>query len=145
MRKNAIAPMLITVSTSVSHAQDEAEWVSIDGPDEVRELLSGKFLEGEYWADYYREDGAMAYINKVYDSVVVRKWVVDDDGKVCTYIYVKPDKLVDCDSRYWRSVQNPELIRIKRESTGHNSQARLTTDPDRKLIDAINKTAGPLN
>lgn len=131
----------LTVSTSTI----AEEWISIDNGDELRRVLSGKSLDGGEFADYYRSDGAMGYINREYGTIVVRKWVVSDDGELCTYIYVMPEKLVEC-ARFERSGIDQDLYRMTIISRGGNKmQARLTDTPEQTLIDAVNNVAGPVN
>jgi len=118
------------------------EWISIDNGDELLQVLSGKGLDGGEFADYYRSDGAMGYINREYGTIVVRKWVVSDDGELCYYIYVMPEKLVDC-VRFERSGIDHDLYRMTIISRGgFKMQARLTDAPEQALIDAIDNVAG---
>ena len=46
---------------SISGAVGETEWVSVTDPQEVKELVSGKAIDGKYWTHFYRTDGNMAY------------------------------------------------------------------------------------
>lgn len=125
-----------------SIAQSSEDWVPIKEKAELQNLLSGKGLEGLDYYDYYRSDGAMGYFNKSTETVIVRKWVVDHGGTVCTYIYVKPDRLVDC-ATFARSSADPELVRMTILDRGDVYHLKISAEPPPKLIDAINKTAGP--
>ena len=125
-------------------AQAQEEWKPIKDAAELRRVVSGNSFDGEFFWDYYRSDGAMAYYNKQYDSVVIRKWVIRDDAKLCTYIYVKPDKLVEC-TTFERSSQNPDVYRVQIDR-GYSVQMKLSKEPPwAMLVDAINDKAGPAN
>ena len=54
----AVAGILVG---SISGAVGETEWVSVTDPQEVKELVSGKAIDGKYWTHFYRTDGNMAY------------------------------------------------------------------------------------
>ena len=123
-------------------AQSSQDWIRVTDATELRNLLSGKVLYSPDFALYYRSDGAMGFWNKNFNSVTVRKWVVDGDGKVCTYIYVTPDKLVSC-TMFARSTSDPSLVRITIVDRGYSMQSRLSSEPPKTLIDAVNNTAGP--
>ena len=124
------------------HAQGSGDWIAISDPAELKAFLSGKSLADDHIADYYRADGAMGYFNKEYKTVVVRKWVVGDDGLVCTYIYVKPDKLVDC-TRYFRSASDPDLFKMLFTETGSSAMVKIDDPPLQILIDEVTAKAGP--
>ena len=140
----ALFSVLAVAEATHQNAQAQEEWKPINDAAELRRIVSGNSFDGEFFWDYYRSDGAMAYYNKQYDSVVVRKWVVGDDAKLCTYIYVKPDKLVEC-TTFERSAQDPDVYRVLIDR-GYSVQMKLSKEPPRaKLVDAINDKAGPAN
>ena len=123
-------------------AGETQEWVAVNDPDEMRQLLSGSSLDGTDFTDFYRSDGVMGYHNKNSDTTVVRKWTVQTDGEICMYIYVKPDKLIGC-SRLDRSATDPELFRITNLGRGYSMQGRLTNVVPQTLVDIVNQTAKP--
>jgi len=46
------------LSSSPVHAQ---VWTQIEDPDQVRQLISEKTMDGKYWKYYFRSDGKLAY------------------------------------------------------------------------------------
>ena len=140
----ALLSVLAVAEATHQNAQAQEEWEPINDPAELRQIVSGNSFDGEFFWDYYRSDGAMAYYNKQYDSVVVRKWVIGDDAKLCTYIYAMPDKLVEC-TTFERSAQNPDVYRVLIDR-GYSVQMKLSKEPPRaRLVDAVNDKAGPAN
>jgi hypothetical protein len=138
-----VLAVALTASRASVYAEDSQEWTAMDDPDALKQVLDDKGLDGKDFADYYRPDGAMGYYNKTFGTTVVRKWVIADDGEICTYIYVKPDKLVEC-FRLEKLAVDPNLIRMTISERGYSVQARLTSAPMPELVDAVNKTAGPI-
>ena len=136
--------LLLSAGIAIPISAIAQDWEPINNPDELRQLLNGKGLDGEDFADYYRADGAMGYFNKQYSTTVIRKWVVGENGEICMYIFVKPDKLVSCQT-VERSAVDSDLIRLTISGRGYSVQARLTNTPLQDLVDAVTKTAGPSN
>ena len=132
---------LMSVASMPNNAED---WIPIDSGEELTQMLSGVTFDHPQYVDHYRRDGVMAYYNKVYDSIAVRKWVVDDSGKVCTFIYVVPDKLVDC-YLFSKSASEAGLVRMTMFERGDSYKMRITDATDPKIIQAINDVAGPEN
>jgi hypothetical protein len=132
---------LMSVASMPNNAED---WIPIDNGEELTQMLSGVTLEHPDYVDYYRSDGVMAYYNKLSNSIAVRKWMVDENGKVCAYIYVVPDKLVDC-YVFSKSASEPGLVRMTNPERGDSYKVRITDATVPKVIDAINEVAGPEN
>jgi len=137
---SAIA-LLFAIQPVPTHAQESQDWIQITDPAELTSFLSGKSLGNEEYTDFYRSDGAMAYHNRDYDTIVVRKWVVKDNGQVCTYIYVKPDKLVEC-TTFARSIEHPDRYQMVFLGKNFVAKGQFYEEPPQLLVDAVNEKAG---
>lgn len=133
---------LILLSFSHSSVLASDDWKLLQNKSILKELLSGKGLDGTDFADFYRKDGVMGYYNKAYDSTVVRIWKIKDGGEICTYIYVKPDRLVECYTLA-QSSADPKLLQMTILDRGYKVQARLVTQPLQSLVDKVNSTVTP--
>lgn len=124
-----------------TRAQQSGDWQPA-GAAELQQALSGRGLDAPDFADYYRSDGAMGYYNKAFGTVVVRKWEVQEDGEICTYIYVKPDRLVECYTME-TSTSSPDLYRLTITDRGYSVTATLVDEILPELVVAVEETAGP--
>lgn len=113
------------------------EWEKITNPEELRELLSGKEMDGKYWVYYFRPDGKMAYL--VYDFMSVREWAIKDNGDLCLNVYSMPDRIIDCFTIDQTS-SDPKQHRI----TGKTGVFIIKfTEPSERLVNAVMEKAGP--
>ena len=124
---------------SVSSAQAETQWVAVTDPDEVRELVNGRTLVSTYWKYYYRSDGNMAYYDPRISTMTIRKWNIDDKGRVCSAVYSKPDRVIDC-LTIQRASDDPTSYQMKYNS-GLN-KFEFFDEPPENMSSALNKTAG---
>jgi hypothetical protein len=133
--------LFVVIVSLVASAQAETEWVAITEPDEVRELVNEKTLDGKYWKYYYRNDGNMAYYYPSTNSMTVRKWYIDDKGKVCSAIYSKPDRVIDCVT-IQRASDDPTSYRMK--GNFGLTKFEIFDEPPENMSSALSKTAGPV-
>ena len=126
-----------TGALSSSAATGSDKWVDIDDPAEIRELITGRGLDGKYWKYYFRADGIMAYSRNDFPSV--REWSITDDGRLCYAVYSLPDRIISCD-RIQRSRQLPTEYRFTTETGDFPIEF---SDPAQDLIDAVTERAGP--
>ena len=131
--------LLVVFSVWTVAAQIELEWTAITDPVELQELVSGKAIDGKYWMHYYRDDGNMAYYYPETDAMSVRKWEIDDDGKLCMAVYSKPDRIIDC-VIFQQALGEPTRFRTK-WSSGVNA-FEFFDEPPEKLSNALNDIAG---
>ncbi len=131
--------VVTTFAGSLSSAPGDTtdDWITIDNPDEIRELISGRALDGEYWKFYFRADGVMGYSKNNFPSV--RGWSITEDGKLCYSVYSMPDRIIDCD-RIQRTQSSPATYRFKSET--REFPIRFSA-PAQDLIDAVAQRAGP--
>jgi hypothetical protein len=128
----------LAVGTSASSlGDDDGEWVTIDNPVEIRELISGRALDGEYWKFYFRADGVMGYTKNNFPSV--RGWTITEDGRLCYSVYSMPERIIDCD-RIQQTQGSPTSYRFKSET---NEFPIEFSAPAQELIDAVTERAGP--
>ncbi len=133
---------LLSAPFSQSTAIASEDWELLKNVSNLKAMLTGKGLDGADFADYYRKDGVMGYYNKTYDSTVVRIWKIKDDGEICTYIYFKPDRLVECYTLA-QSASDPELLQMTISDRGYKMQVRIVDQPLNSLVDKVNETATP--
>ena len=123
-------------------ARGQIKIVPVSDPAEVRKLISGKVLDGKYWIFYLRRDGNMAYYYVSSKAMTIRKWTIRKDGKVCSAVFVKPDRVISCFAlersadktpRYW--INTPGIGR---------SGFRLVHKPAPFLVKAVEAKAGPV-
>jgi len=133
--------LFVVIVSSVASAQAETEWVAITDPDEVRELVNERTLDGKYWKYYYRNDGNMAYYYPETNAMTVRKWNIDDKGRVCSAVYSKPDRVIDCVT-IQRASDDPASYQMK--SRIGLSKFEFFDEPPENMSSALNKTAGPV-
>ena len=136
-----LAVLFVMIFCPIVSAQAETEWVTITDPDEVRALVSGKTLDGKYWKYYYRRDGNMAYPYSRTNSMSVRKWNIDDKGRVCSAVYSKPDRVIDCVA-IQRASDDPTSYQMKWSSG--LSKFEFFDEPPENMAGALNETAGPV-
>lgn len=126
-------------SSSIVLAQVETEWVKITDPREVQELVSGKAMGSKGWTEYYRGDGNMAVYAAGYDSMTIRKWKIENDGRLCMGVYSKPDKVIYCYT-FSRASDGTKKYQVK-WPTGRELVEFLDKPPE-KLTNALNEKAG---
>jgi hypothetical protein len=56
---------------SISGAVGETEWVSVTDSQELKKLVSGTTIDGNYFTHFYRKDGNMAYYYARTNSMTV--------------------------------------------------------------------------
>lgn len=128
-----VLPAMLLVFTP-AHAQ---EGERITSPDELRELLSGKEMDGEYWVFYFRPDGKMAYLQD--DFVSVRERTIKDNGDLCLNVYSMPDRIIDCLTIH-RVDNQPGQYQI----SGKTGLFKITLkEPSDRLVNAVMERAGP--
>ncbi len=125
----------LLLSFASVHSQAES-WTKIEVPDEVRQLIVDKVLDGKYWKFYFRSDGKMAYEQDGFTSF--REWKINTDGEICMNIYGMPEKTLGCDSFYQT---NEKPVQYRLEHKGGKSIVRIV-EPDDTLVDAVLKKAG---
>jgi hypothetical protein len=129
---------------SISGAVADTEWVSVTDPQEVKELVSGKAIDGGYWTHFYRTDGNMAYYYYlVGNAMTVRKWTIEDDGRLCSAIYSKPDRVIDCYT-YQRASDDPTKYHMKGDTGSNVGDFEILDTPPENLVNALNEKAGPM-
>ena len=129
----------LLLGLSAAGSQADQEWIAIKNPDEVRTLISGRAIDGKHWVEYYRAVGNMAYLYRPEDSLVIRNWKVDDNGRLCSTVFSKPEFVVDC----------YELQRTKTEPVQYRGTHKMGVsrfvfldEPPMRLRDAIREKAG---
>lgn len=128
---------------SISGAVGETEWVSVTDPQEVKELVSGKAIDGKYWTHFYRTDGNMAYHYSPSNAMTVRKWTIEDDGRLCSAVYSKPDRVIDCFT-YQRASDDSTKYHMKGASGSNSGDFEIFDTPPENLVNALNEKAGPM-
>lgn len=128
---------------SISGAVGETEWVNVTDPQELKELVSGTAIDGNYFTHFYRTDGNMAYYYPQTNSMTVRKWTIEDDGRVCSAVYSKPDRVIDCFT-YQRASDDPTKYHIKNATGANSGDFKIFDTPPENLVNALNEKAGPL-
>lgn len=114
-------------------------WKTIGEPDQVRNLITDKALNGNYWKFYFRSDGTMAYEQAGFISV--REWKINAQGAICMNIYSMPDKDLGCEIISVSDGSTPEY-RLEGKTGRHLVQI---LDPEKALIDAVTKKAGAVD
>jgi len=122
------------LSASAAHAQ---VWTKIEDPNQVRQLISEKTMDGKYWKYYFRSDGKLAYAQGGFTSF--RGWKINDDGAICMNIYGMPDKVIECQVLLGTGGE-PAQYMLEHP---RGKSAVAITDPDQSLIDALVQKAGP--
>lgn len=135
--RNISIALLFTSLALSSSAVLAQSWTRIEDPDEVRQLISEKTMDGKYWKYYFRSDGKLAYEQDGFTSF--RGWKVNDDGAICMNIYGMPDKLIECQSLHGTDSE-PTQYRIEHP---RGISAVEITDPHQSLMDALLEKAGP--
>ena len=128
---------------SVSAAVGETQWVSVTDPQELKELVSGKAIDGNYFTHFYRADGNMAYYYPRSNAMTVRKWTIEDDGRLCSAVYSKPDRVIDCFT-FQRASDDPTKYHIKNETGANSGDFEFFDTPPENLINALNEKAGSM-
>lgn len=139
---NVIASTTIVVASLLwapltTHGEQSEQWETINDPEELRELVSGRALDGEYWKFYFRADGIMAYSKNSFPSV--RGWSITDDGRLCYSVYSLPNRIIDCHS-IQRTGSSPAKYRFTSETEDFPIEFSV---PARELMDAVKERAGP--
>ena len=125
----------IALSFSAAYAQQES-WHQIGDPNEVRQFISDKTLDGKYWKFYFRSDGKMAYNQNGFTSF--REWTINADGAICMNIYGMPDKVLECQV-LWRTDGKPVQYRLEHP---RGISEFTIAEPDQSMIDALLQKAG---
>jgi len=129
-----------SLALSFASAQSQSEsWKKIDDPDEVRQLIVDKALDGKYWKYYFRSDGKMAYEQGGFTSI--REWKINTDGAICMNIYSMPDKNLGCET-FSRTDGTP--VQYQLEHKDGKSRVQIV-EPDQALIDAVLEKAGKVD
>ena len=134
-----VSSILATVG-SAPDARSQTDWSPVSDPNEVRQLVNGRAIDGKYWLHYYREDGNMAFFHVDTDAMSVRKWNIKNDGRLCVAVFQKPDRVIDCFTILRKEGAETEY-RLKWGS-GINA-FELLDEPPENMKAAINETAGP--
>ncbi len=122
---------------SPMHGQAEPQWINIEDPDEVRELVAGKAIGDKGWVEYFRADGNMAEL--AHDSMAIRKWSINDNGKLCTAVYSLPDRIITCYT-FQRTTSDPAKYRVQfNEGVGN---FKVFDEPPKRLVDALVERTG---
>ena len=122
---------------SVAYGQTEPQWINIEDPDELRELVSGKAIGDKSWVAYFRADGIMAFLMQ--GSISIRRWSIDDNGKLCEAVYSLPDRIINC-LTYQRTTSHPVQYRVQ---TSYDwSKFRVFDEPPKSLVDALVERTG---
>ncbi len=134
------AQIVALVLVSTAHAQTDAQWEGVDDPEELRKLLAGRAMQppGGGGVTYYRRDGKAAYVSGSTDTVVIREWIIKDNGDVCEAVYSRPDRVIHC-LKIQRAKNDPGLYRSK--GAWDSTQFRFV-EPPKRLADAITEKAG---
>ncbi|MEJ2377747.1 MAG: hypothetical protein P8Y71_20930 [Pseudolabrys sp.] len=124
-------------------AKAQNEWRDIRDPAEIRKLVSGKAIDLKHAKQYFRKDGnaAIDFGGTVYPGLSVRKWTINDDGKLCVAPFSKPSRISECYT-FQRTRGNPAKYRYRSRTGFHNFEV-IDTVPA-KLSKAVNDTAGAL-
>ena len=130
--------VVFILSFTNTNAQTDQEWIDINDPEELRNLISGRSMDARYWAYFFRADGKMSYWQDGYDFISVREWTIKENGDLCLFVYSRPDHIIDC-PKIQKTSTSPVQYRHK-GATGN--QIVRFMDPTSNLIDAITKTAG---
>jgi hypothetical protein len=125
----------IALSFASAHSQAES-WTKIETPDEVRQLIVNKVLDGKYWKFYFRSDGIMAYEQDGFTAF--REWKINTDGEICMNIYGMPEKNLGCDIFYQT---NETPVKYRLEIRGEKLIVQIV-EPDETIVDAVLKKAG---
>ena len=123
---------------SVAQGQTEPQWINIEDPDELRELVSGKAIGNKGWVEYFRADGNTAQLD--YGSIAIRKWSINDNGKLCTAVYSLPDHTITCIT-FQRTTSDPAQYRIQ-FIIGEVRNFRVFDEPPKSLVDALVERTG---
>lgn len=140
-----IAMVIGVVGSTVVQAADE--WVSVTDPSELSDLIIGKTIKHGNYVDFVRQDGAMGSLNIVFNTVVTRTWVIQDDGRFCYYVYQKPDRLVDC-VKFSQSNTDPNFVKVTvlRDEGSFSEFGTLSDNPPPpEVFDAIVNVVGPVD
>ena len=128
---------------SVSAALGETQWVNVTDSRELKELVSGKAIDGNYFTHFYRADGNMAYYYLASNSMTVRKWTIEDDGRLCSSVYSKPAHVIDCFT-FQRASNDPNKYHIKNQTGANSGDFVIFDTPPENLINAVNEKAGSM-
>ena len=121
----------------------EPVWTRIDNPDELRTLVAGRFLLMSTTRTlFHREDGNMIEHFAESDSYTVRKWTLDEDGKLCWSIHLKSDQVADC-AYIEKSDADPVRYRYHWIDLGSKQPLEFAEGTREDIVDALNKAAGP--
>ena len=137
-----IAAALLFGSMLSRQAAGDEHWVALTDPDEVTDLVSGRAVDGKYWAHYYRADGVMAYYYNETKSVTLRTWEIDEEGRLCSAIYGMPEHVIDCFT-FMVADDDPPTYQMKWSSG--LSAFEFFDEPPQEIVDAVNEGAGPEN
>ena len=121
----------------------EPVWTRIDNRDELRTLVAGRFLLMSTTRTlFHREDGKMIEYFAESDSYTVRKWTLDEDGKLCWSIHLKSDQVADC-AYIEKSDAEPVRYRYHWIDPGSKQPLEFAEGTREDIVDALNKAAGP--
>lgn len=130
------AVLAAALAASGPCAAAEEEWTEVNDADQLRTLLEGKAMDGNYWVFYFRQDGKMAYLQDDYETV--REWRVTEEGALCFNVYGMPDRIIEC-PEIQRSATDPDRYRIKNKNGVHDFKI---AEPPKRAMDLIEaKTA----
>ena len=132
---------LILIAGSAERAFSDTEWIEIKDPGTLDTLISGKVVDGKYWIHYYREDGNMATYSDEYKSTTIRKWKIEDDGRICTAVFAKPDRSLGCYEV--RQAANGDGS-YQLVGSGFTSAFTIAEEAPENVVEALNEAAGPL-
>ena len=128
----------LALSVLGAHSQEQTA-EKIDNPDEVRQLIVDKALDGKYWTFYFRSDGKMAYEQGGFTSI--REWKINADGAICMNIYSMPDKSLGCET-FSRTVGQPTEYWLE----GKTGKAKVQiVEPDQAIVEAVSEKAGEVD
>ena len=75
--------------------------------------------------------------------MAVRKWTIADDGRLCSAVYSKPDRVIDCFT-FQRASDDPSKYHIKNETGANSGDFKIFDTPPENLTNALNEKAGPM-
>ncbi len=128
-----------------AHSAD-LDWTVIDDPAEVRALFDGKtVLMYKTRPQFYRADGNLVEFFRSEDYYAVKKWTVNEAGQLCWVFHAIPDKVIDC-AVISRNPDQPAMYGYNWVNLEYQrSPFEFIDGPTPKMVEELNKVAGPLN
>lgn len=140
LRPISLCTGIVLASALATFAEAQEAWSDIADPADVRELVSGKVIDGRHFIQYYREDGNSAFFyGEPHNSLSVRKWTVREDGRLCVAPFSRPDAVTECYTLQRTSGPSPKY-RFK-SITGFHPFVIVEKVPA-NLANAVKKEAG---